>query len=202
MPSTTNRLRRGATALLTLAAVVAMPAAAAAFPSGPVRGLAAYPSGPIRPTALATAALERGVAPAAHKNVVPAASRTRVHFGAAADARALVRAIVGVWRAAFPDLRFEIEDQIVRGDAVVHLVTCSGTHTGTLEHPAIRVLAPSGRSFAVDQMHITRVRGGRIVQHWGTRNDLAMLQQLGAVAAPHTPGSVTSPGGWQRSTGT
>ena len=114
----------------------------------------------------------------------------------AADARALVRAIVGVWRAAFPDLRFEIEDEIVRGDAVVHLVTCSGTHTGTFEHPAIGVLAPSGRSFSVDQMHITRVRDGRIVQHWGTRNDLAMLQQLGAITTQQTTGRARSlPGG-------
>src|SRR3954453_17209877 len=52
-----------------------------------------------------------------------------------ADARALIRAIVAAWRTAFPDLRFDIEDEVVRGDAVVHLVTCSGTHTGTFEHP-------------------------------------------------------------------
>jgi predicted ester cyclase len=120
----------------------------------------------------------------------------------AADARALIRAIVGTWRAAFPDLRFQIEDEIVRGDAAVHLVTCSGTHTGTFEHPAIGVLAPSGRSFAVDQIHITRVRDGRIAQHWGTRNDLAMLQQLGAVATPQTTGTGAQSASWQRSSGT
>lgn len=32
--------------------------------------------------------------------------------------------IVATWRAAFPDLRFKIEDEIFSGDAVVHLVTC------------------------------------------------------------------------------
>src|SRR5690242_13118761 len=48
-----------------------------------------------------------------------------------ADARALIRAIVTAWRQAFPDLRFDIEDEVVRGEAVVHLVTCSGTHSGT-----------------------------------------------------------------------
>ena len=110
------------------------------------------------------------------------------------DARALIRAVVATWRAAFPDLRFDIEDEIVRGDAVVHLVTCRGTHTGRFEHPAIGVLEPSGSSFAVDHMHIHRVRDGRIVQHWGTRNDLAMLQQLGAVAVPQ-PTRVTYRGG-------
>jgi predicted ester cyclase len=80
------------------------------------------------------------------------------------DARALVGAIVATWRAAFPDLRFEIEAEIVSEDAAVHLVTCRGTHTGTFEHPAFGKLTPSGRPFAVDQMH--RVRDGRIVQHW------------------------------------
>lgn len=113
------------------------------------------------------------------------------------DARALIRAIVAAWRAAFPDLRFEIEDEIVTGDAVVHLVTCSGTHTGTFEHPAFGKLAPTGRSFAVDHMHIHRVRDGRIVQHWGTRNDLAMLQQLGALDNPQTTTSITASAGWQ-----
>ena len=51
-----------------------------------------------------------------------------------AEARGLVRAIVTAWRRAFPDLRFEAEDEVVSGDAVVHRVTCSGTHTGAFEH--------------------------------------------------------------------
>jgi len=113
-----------------------------------------------------------------------------------AQARELVRAIVSAWRRAFADLRFEIDDEVVSGDAVVHLVTCSGTHSGPFEHPVVGVLAPSGRRFSVDHMHLHRVRGGRIVQHWGTRNDLAMLQQLGAVAGPQAPGSITSSAGW------
>jgi len=99
------------------------------------------------------------------------------HTGA--DARALIVKIVTIWRTAFPDLRFEIEDEVVQADAVVHLITCTGTHEGTFEHPAVGVLPPTGRSFKVDHMHIHRVSDGRIVQHWGTRNDLAMLQQLG-----------------------
>ncbi|MBV9920191.1 MAG: hypothetical protein JOY78_04940 [Pseudonocardia sp.] len=48
MPRTTHKLRGRALALITLAAVAAPPATAAAFPSGPIRGVADYPSGPIR----------------------------------------------------------------------------------------------------------------------------------------------------------
>jgi predicted ester cyclase len=52
------------------------------------------------------------------------------------DARALIAQIVTTWRTAFPDLRFEIDDEVVRGDAVVHLITCAGTHTK--EHSSIQ----------------------------------------------------------------
>jgi len=117
-----------------------------------------------------------------------------------ADARGLIRAIVAAWRTGFPDLRFEIEDEVVCGDAVVHRTTCTGTHRGKFEHPAVGILEPTGRSFTTDHMHIHRVRDGRIVQHWGTRNDLAMLQQLGAVVSPQTTGSLTSSAGWQPTT--
>lgn len=114
-----------------------------------------------------------------------------------AQARALIRAIVATWRRAFPDLRFTVEDEVVSGDAVVHRVTCSGTHTGVFEHPAIGVLPPSGRQFSVDHMHIHRVQNGRIVQHWGTRNDLSMMQQLGAIESPPAPALITPSAGWQ-----
>jgi hypothetical protein len=40
-------------------------------------------------------------------------------------------------------------------------------------------MPPTGRSFEADQMHIHRVRGGKITRHDGTRNDLLMLSQLG-----------------------
>jgi predicted ester cyclase len=113
-----------------------------------------------------------------------------------ADARALVRAIVTAWRTAFPDLRFKVDDEVVHGDAVVHLISCTGTHQGAFEHPALGVLPPTGRCFRVDHMHIHRVRNGHIVQHWGTRNDLAMLQQLGVVILS-TKATITSSDGWQ-----
>jgi SnoaL-like polyketide cyclase len=75
------------------------------------------------------------------------------------------------------------------------------THKGAFEHPAIGVLPATGRSFKVDHMHIHRVHDGRIVQHWGTRNDLAMLRQLGVVIAPGAQTTITLSAGWQPPTG-
>jgi hypothetical protein len=70
------------------------------------------------------------------------------------------------------------------GDTVVHRVTASGTHLG--EFPpgigpgrALDAMPATGRSFEADQIHIHRVRGGKITGHAATRNDLLMLSQLG-----------------------
>jgi hypothetical protein len=43
-------------------------------------------------------------------------------------------------------------------------------------------MPPTGRSFEVDQIHIDRVEGGKIVEHTATRNDLLMLNQLGLIS--------------------
>ena len=97
---------------------------------------------------------------------------------------AALRHIVTAWRTAFPDLRMEIQEEIACGDTVVHRVMGRGTHLGEFP-PGIgpgRVLdamPPTGRSFEADQMHIHRVRGGKITGHAATRNDLLMLSQLG-----------------------
>jgi ketosteroid isomerase-like protein len=93
---------------------------------------------------------------------------------------AALRHIVTAWR----DLHIEVEEEIASGDTVVHRVTARGTRLGKFP-PGIgpgRVLdamPPTGRSFEADQMHIHRVRGGKITGHAVTRNDLLMLSQLG-----------------------
>jgi predicted ester cyclase len=99
-------------------------------------------------------------------------------------AHSAMRHIVTAWRTAFPDLRFEIQEEIVHNDKVVHRVMLRGTHLG--EFPAgvgpariTGAMPPTGRSFEADQIHIHRVEDGKIVEHAATRNDLLMLNQLG-----------------------
>jgi predicted ester cyclase len=93
---------------------------------------------------------------------------------------------VGLWRTAFPDVQYKVEDEVVAGDAVVQRVTCSGTHLGEFQH-MMGTLPPTGKRFSVDQIHIQRFANGKLVEHWGTRNDLAMYQQLGLIAKPEPP---------------
>ena len=97
-----------------------------------------------------------------------------------------MRMIVGLWRAAFPDLNYTVEDTVVEDEKVVARVTVTGTHTGEFRHPAMGVFAPTGKSFSVDQTHVFRRAGGRIIEHWATRNDLALLQQLGVILSPES----------------
>ena len=61
MMTSTSRRHRHAITLIALAASLCAPAAASAYPQGPIRGAADFPSGPVRP-ALVVPSPERGAA--------------------------------------------------------------------------------------------------------------------------------------------
>jgi predicted ester cyclase len=85
-----------------------------------------------------------------------------------------VKQTVRQLHAAFGDLRFAVDDEIAEGDKVVQLATMSGRHTGPLAGHE-----PTGREFAVRHVYIWRMEDGRIAEHWGSRDDLGLLGQLG-----------------------
>jgi predicted ester cyclase len=76
--------------------------------------------------------------------------------------------------ATFGDVRFEVQNQIAEGDKVVQLATMSGRHTGPLIGRE-----PTGREFAVRHIYIWRIADDKIAEHWGSRDDLGLLGQLG-----------------------
>ena len=79
---------------------------------------------------------------------------------------------------AVPDQRMTCEDLIAEGDRVVCRVTVEGTQTGPFAMK-LMTLPPSGRAFKTEQIHVFRVAGGKIVEHWAGRDDFGMLRQLG-----------------------
>jgi len=85
-----------------------------------------------------------------------------------------IRGVVGWLRAAFPDLAYEVEDAFGGGDRVAVRCVARGTHEGEFLGRA-----PTGRSFAVQQIHVFRVEDGRIAEHWACRDDAGMMRQLG-----------------------
>ena len=90
-----------------------------------------------------------------------------------------VKQTVGHLQGAFGELRFEVEDEIAEGDRVVQRVTMSGRHTGPLMGGE-----PTGKPFAVRHIYIWRIADEKIVEHWGSRDDLGLLRQLGLVTSP------------------
>lgn len=81
---------------------------------------------------------------------------------------ALPRVAAGV---ADPDLR--IDDVIAEGDRVAVRLTSSATHVG----PFMGVPA-SGHRYSIQEIHIFRIRDGRVVEHWHEFDKAALLAQL------------------------
>lgn len=88
------------------------------------------------------------------------------------------------YRAAFPDMRMDVEEIIASGDRTVARVKVSGTHDGEFLG-----MPPSGRRVDVQLIDVMRFdEAGLIAEHWGVVDMLSMLQQLGAMpqGAPTT----------------
>ena len=93
-------------------------------------------------------------------------------------ARDSFRQIVATRRAAFPDLRVTVEDQVADGDKVSTRRTWQGTHQGPY-----RGIAATGKRVTWSQISIVRVAHGRIVEDWAVADELGILQQLGQFTA-------------------
>ena len=87
------------------------------------------------------------------------------------------RAIEGVM-GAVSDSKWTTLRLIAEGDFVVCHNTWSGSYGGTM----FRGLAtPAGKTFSVEHIHVYRLSDGHIAEHWVVRDDLGMMQQIGAI---------------------
>jgi steroid delta-isomerase-like uncharacterized protein len=84
-------------------------------------------------------------------------------------------AIAERFRAAFPDLRLEVEAVVAEGDLVVARWTISGTHTG----PWGNVLA-THRAVSFAGVNFFRMAHSKIAEIWNVRDDLGLREQIGA----------------------
>lgn len=94
-----------------------------------------------------------------------------------------VRAVLEDIFTTFPDWRMEILESVASGDLVSVRYQVSGTHRGVGKIPVnggMLVGVPAtGKRFAVEHIHIFKFADGKIVDHYATRDDLGMMQQLG-----------------------
>jgi len=93
-----------------------------------------------------------------------------------------VRQEVSLYRNAFPDLLFAIEDVIAEGDKVVTRLTASGTHERDL--PGIPA---TGKRVTISGIFITRYANGKAAEAWVKFDFLGLYRQLGAIPARGAP---------------
>lgn len=85
---------------------------------------------------------------------------------------------VGMYKSAFPDLRFTLEDQLADGDLVATRWTNEGTHQGEL-----RGVAPSGNQVGISGITIHRFADGKIQEGWWNWDTIGLMRQIGAIPA-------------------
>jgi predicted ester cyclase len=81
--------------------------------------------------------------------------------------------------AAVLQLRYELHEVVAGGDMVAIRATAHGVHnSGHLGFPA------TGKPYAMPTMHMFRCADGVLTEHWGVRDELNALWQVGALPAP------------------
>ena len=86
------------------------------------------------------------------------------------------RSFFGQLRTAFPDLHIEVAHLVADGDDVAFAYTMTGTHRGPLMGHE-----PTSKNVSIRGMQISRFAGGKMVERWGSSDEMGMLTQLGLV---------------------
>lgn len=88
------------------------------------------------------------------------------------------RAMFGQLRTAFPDLRVEVDHLTATGDDVAIAYTVTGTHGGPFQGHE-----PTGKTVEVRGVQIGRFADGKLVERWGSSDQLGIMTQLGLIEA-------------------
>jgi len=78
--------------------------------------------------------------------------------------------------AGFPDVRATVEELLADGDRVIERTSAVATHTGDFNGRAA-----TGNKVAWTEIHIYRLKDGKIAEMWSEIDLLALLAQIGAL---------------------
>ena len=107
--------------------------------------------------------------------------------GVRGEGKAACAAFFGNWFVAFPDARVEIQAVHFIDNIAVEEGTFIGTHNGVFHSPKGDI-PPTGRSVAVDYIHVLRFHAAKHVSLHLMFDRLMMLEQLGLVPTPALAG--------------
>lgn len=85
------------------------------------------------------------------------------------------RTIAADFRRAFPDLNMRVDLIMAEGDLVAARWTTIGTHTGPWAG-----IEPTGKQVTFSGVNIFRLEDGKVVELWNHRDDLGLMDQIGA----------------------
>ena len=77
-------------------------------------------------------------------------------------------------RTAFPDMNVDVEHMVADEDSVAFAYTLTGTHKGDFMG-----VVGTGKSIEVRGMQISRFEDGKLVERWGSTDELGILKQIG-----------------------
>jgi predicted ester cyclase len=84
-----------------------------------------------------------------------------------------VKKAINSLRHAFPDFSLTIEDMIMNGSKVWGRMTGRGTHENKFGP-----LDPTGKKFEITVIDIMRFETGKLIEHWGVPDKMALMEQL------------------------
>ncbi|MHB8960152.1 MAG: ester cyclase [Candidatus Limnocylindrales bacterium] len=104
--------------------------------------------------------------------IAPDAVFHTYRFGA--DPRAGMRSAIERVSAGLSDGAFTVHELAAEGDLVCARVTSAATQTGTFMG-----MPPTGRRYEIEELHLFRVRDGKVAEHWHQYDQMGMMRQLG-----------------------
>ena len=95
---------------------------------------------------------------------------------------------------AFSDASWKPQKIVASADGQHYtmVIKFSGVHTGEFMG-----IPATGKPFEIHHLHLFRVEDGKAIEHWGGRDELGLLRQIGVLNSstplPQTPGRPPSP---------
>ena len=77
-------------------------------------------------------------------------------------------------RNAFPDMKVDVETMVAAEDKVAFAYTLTGSHKGDFMG-----VSATGKSIKARGMQISRFENGKMVERWGSSDELGILKQIG-----------------------
>jgi steroid delta-isomerase-like uncharacterized protein len=98
------------------------------------------------------------------------------------------KASVNMFRSAFPDIRFTLDQILAEGDRVALRLTGRGTHRGVFMG-----VPPTGKQVTFGGMTFIRVENGKVTERWGISDIPGLMQQLGVGPGQPPPAGAAQP---------